>query len=97
MVFQGRPMPALSIFGAFGVVSLGQIFLADTTVSFARTFRWELYVRPTHYVQAMLHVSIYAYLGMYWDGVGRNAPLIVAQVIFGYLCDMLIAWSSGRI
>jgi hypothetical protein len=97
MAYQGRAAPALSIFGAFAVLCVWQIALVSTVSSFARSYRWEAFFRPTHYVQAMLHTSIYWYLSLYWEGVARYAPLIVAQIVFGYLCDMLIAWSRGRV
>jgi Na+-translocating ferredoxin:NAD+ oxidoreductase RnfD subunit len=97
MAYQGRVVPALSIFGAFAALAVWQIALLSTVASFARSYRWEAFFRPTHYVQAALHTSIYTYLGLYWEGVARYAPLIVTQIIFGYLCDMLIAWSRGRV
>ncbi|MSR57590.1 MAG: hypothetical protein EXS05_07950 [Planctomycetaceae bacterium] len=97
MAYQDRTIPALSIFGAFGVLVVWQIVLASVSHSFARTYRWESFFRPTHYVQAMLHTSMFTYLGLYWEGVPRYAPLILTQIIFGYLCDMLIAWSRGRV
>lgn len=97
MASQGRMVPALSIFGAFGVLAVWQIALVSVTESFARTYRWESFFRPTHYVQAVLHLSMYTYLGLYWEGVARYAPLILTQIFLGYLVDMLIAWSRGRV
>jgi hypothetical protein len=97
MLHQGREVPALSIFGAFAILAAWQIALLSMVGSFARSYRWEAFFRPTHYVQAVLHTSIYIYLGLYWEGVPRYAPLIVTQIVFGYLCDMLIAWSRGRV
>ncbi len=97
MACEGRAVPAVSIFGAFGVLAIWQMALVSTVASFSRTYRWEAFFRPTHYVQACLHTTIYVYLGLYWEGVGRYAPLIVTQIIFCYLLDMLIAWSRGRV
>jgi hypothetical protein len=94
---QGRTVPALSIFAAFGIFAVWQIGLASTVLSFAHSYRWESSFRPTHYVQAALHTTIYSYLGLYWDGIARYAPLIVTQIIFGYLFDMLMAWTRGRV
>jgi hypothetical protein len=39
---------------------------------------------------------MFVYLGLYWQAIGSYAPLLVTQIIFGYLCDMLIAWTRGR-
>jgi hypothetical protein len=97
MAVQDRMVPAMSIFGAFGVLAVWQILLASVSDSFDRTYRWELFIRPTHYVQAALHLSMYTYLGLYWDGVGRYAPLILTQIFFGYLLDMLLSWTRGRV
>lgn len=96
MAYQGRTVPALSIFGAAAILVVWQIVLVSAVASFSRSYRWESFFRPTHYVQALLHTSIYTYLGLYWEGVARFAPLIVTQIIFGYLFDMLISWSRGR-
>ena len=52
--------------------------------------------RPSHYVQALVHSSIYAYWGWYWRPVYHEAILILAQIIFVYVLDCLIAWLRGR-
>ncbi|HEU4417481.1 MAG TPA: tetratricopeptide repeat protein [Planctomycetota bacterium] len=54
-----------------------------------------------HYIQACVQFSLYLYWGWYWqqDGVRpiyAQAPLIVAQAIFIYAFDGLLAWSRGR-
>jgi hypothetical protein len=49
--------------------------------------------RPQHYVQAMCHMSIYAYWGWYWPPVYDYAWLLVAQLVFAYAFDMLLWWS----
>jgi hypothetical protein len=49
--------------------------------------------RPQHYVQALCHLSVYAYWGWYWRPVYDYAWLLVAQLLFAYAFDMLLAWS----
>jgi TPR repeat protein len=54
-----------------------------------------------HYIQACVQLSLYIYWGFHWqqDGVRPiyvQAPLIVAQAIFIYAFDALLAWSRGR-
>ena len=44
-------------------------------------------------MQACAHTAILAYWGWYWRGVSDWAPLIVAQLVFAYAFDMLLAWS----
>jgi hypothetical protein len=97
MASQGRTVAALSLLGAFGLFAIWQIVLASISNSFDRTYRWEPFLKGTHYVQAAMHMTMLAYLGLYWVGVPRYAPLIAAQIVFGYLCDMLLAWSRGRV
>jgi hypothetical protein len=40
-----------------------------------------------------MHTSIYVYWGWYWREVYHYAPLIVAQIVFVYVLDMLVCWS----
>jgi hypothetical protein len=58
-----------------------------------RTLTYSVVPRPVHYVQMMMHTSIYVYWGWYWREVYRFAPLIVAQIAFLYVFDMLVCWS----
>jgi hypothetical protein len=49
--------------------------------------------KAQHYIQGLCHLTIYAYWGWYWRPVYDFAPLIVAQLLFAYAFDMLLAWS----
>jgi len=53
-------------------------------------------LRPQHYIQAMVQISLYAYWGFYWRPVYDHVWLIVGQLIFAYCFDMLLAWSRQR-
>ncbi len=44
-------------------------------------------------MQMVMHSSIYAYWGWYWREVYHEIPLIVAQILFVYVLDMLVCWS----
>lgn len=57
----------------------------------ARSLRVEL--RPQHYLQATIQVLVFAYWGYYWRPVYDYAWLLVAQLVFAYAVDMLLAWS----
>lgn len=63
----------------------------------ARGFGVDL-VRPhkSHYVQACVQLTIYAYWGWYWRNVYAEAPLILAQIVFLYAFEALLTWSRGR-
>jgi hypothetical protein len=49
--------------------------------------------RPQHYIQAMCHLSVYAYWGWHWPPVYAFAWLLVGQLLFAYAFDMLLSWT----
>lgn len=57
---------------------------------------WEFYPVRSHYVQALVQLSVYVYWGWYWRNVYAEAPLILSQVAFLYAFDALLTWSRGR-
>jgi hypothetical protein len=52
--------------------------------------------RRQHYIQSLCQLSVYAYWGWYWPPVYDYAPLLVGQLLFAYVFDMLLAWSRGE-
>ena len=50
-------------------------------------------LRPQHYVQALAQVAVLSYWGWHWRPVYDHAWLLVAQLLFAYAFDMLLAWS----
>ena len=53
-------------------------------------------LRPQHYVQAAVQLSVFLYWGYYWGPVYDHAWLLVGQLLFAYGFDMLLAWSRGE-
>ena len=55
-----------------------------------------------HYVQACVQSCLYAYWGYWWldpeghSPIYRQLPLVLAQWVFLYAFDALLAWSRGR-
>jgi hypothetical protein len=49
--------------------------------------------RAQHYVQSLCQFGVYAYWGWYWPPVYDFAPLLLAQLVFAYGFDILLAWS----
>ena len=45
-----------------------------------------------HYVQLVMHSSIYLYWGWYWPHIYHAWPLILIQLLFAYVFDMCICW-----
>ena len=50
-------------------------------------------LRPQHYVQAAVQLSVFAYWGWYWRPVYDHAWLLAGQLVFAYAFDLLLAWS----
>jgi hypothetical protein len=49
--------------------------------------------RPQHYVQSLCQFGVYLYWGWFWPPVYDFAPLLLGQLIFAYVFDLLLAWS----
>jgi TPR repeat protein len=55
---------------------------------------WHL--RRPHWVQVLMHSTIFVYWGMHVELVRDMAPLILAQIPLAYSLDLLISWTRGR-
>jgi hypothetical protein len=53
----------------------------------------QIVLRKQHYVQACAHTIVLLYWGWYWPQVYASAHLILAQLLFAYAFDFLLAWS----
>ncbi len=49
-------------------------------------------VRTPHWVQLLMHSAVFAYWGWHWEQVAAQVPLMLAQVAFAYLCELLTSW-----
>jgi hypothetical protein len=58
-----------------------------------RTLTLEVVLLKQHYVQACAQGSVLLYWGWYWPQVYESAHFILAQLLFAYAFDMLLAWS----
>lgn len=93
---QGNEILFSSFLGAVLVLAawLAFIFITSRRSGEARSF--EILLRPQHYIQAMVQLSVYAYWGYYWRPVYEHAWLLVGQIVFAYTFDMLLAWSRRQ-
>lgn len=87
-----NPRLAASFWAAAGGLSIFLLFLLRKVSSSHRTLVYEYSPRPAHYVQLLMHASVYTYWGWFWPEVYRHIPLIVAQILFVYALDMLVCW-----
>jgi hypothetical protein len=58
-----------------------------------RILTLEVALRKQHYLQACAQLAVLLYWGSYWPPVYAFGPLILAQLLFAYAFDMLLAWS----
>ena len=82
-----------SLWAAAGGLLLWQIalFTRLRRTTAVRSFRTVL--RPQHYLQASVQVAVFVYWGYFWRPVYDHAWLLVAQLLFAYVFDMLLSWS----
>ena len=81
-----------SLLGAAGLLLTGLCALWWSVRTSKRILTYEFVPRRVHWVQMIMHSSVYAYWGWYWRDVYHEIPLILAQVLFLYVLDMLVCW-----
>jgi TPR repeat protein len=82
-----------SFCGVGAVLLAWNAALLTRAVRLGRTLTLEVVLRNQHYVQACAQLSVFVYWGWYWRQVYQSAYLIVAQLVFAYALDALLAWS----
>jgi hypothetical protein len=82
-----------SLGGAAIVLGIWNVALVAAARRRGRELRFEVVARTQHYLQACAQGSVLLYWGWYWPEVYAYAHLIVAQLLFAYAFDMLLAWS----
>src|SRR5690349_14661329 len=70
-----------SFLGAAGFLLAGLCALWWSVNRSGRTLTYEFVPRRVHWVQMIMHSSVYAYWGWYWREVYHEIPLIIAQVV----------------
>ncbi len=90
---QANAVLAQSLQGAALALLAWQIVLAARLRRRGAVRSLEVSLRPQHYVQAAVQLSVFAYWGWFWRPVYEHAWLLVAQLLFAYAFDLLLAWS----
>lgn len=88
-----NPKLLISFLGAAAVLGVWNALLLLAARRAGRTLKLEVVLRKQHYVQASAQASVLLYWGWYWPVVYASAPLLLAQLLFAYAFDMLLAWS----
>jgi len=90
---RANPRLAGSFLGASASLLVFRFVLRLRVARAGRVLSYDIVPRHVHYVQLTMHTSIYLYWGWYWREVYHYAPLILAQIVFVYVLDMLVCWS----
>ena len=88
-----NPRVLLAFAGAAAALAVWNAALALDVKRRHRTLTLEVVLRKQHYVQACAQGAVLVYWGWYWPQVYQSAHFIVAQLLFAYAFDMLLAWS----
>ena len=89
----GNPILARSFWGAAIVLLVWQVALFVRLKGASETRSLSTVLRPQHYLQALVQLAVFAYWGWYWRPVYDFALLLLAQLVFAYAFDMLLAWT----
>ncbi|MCA9541702.1 MAG: hypothetical protein KC620_22550, partial [Myxococcales bacterium] len=76
--------------GLVMLLAVGALALRDRRSG--RRLQIQLWPKREHTVQLVVQLTIFGYWGWYWRPVYEQMPLILAQVVFAYLVDLVLAW-----
>ena len=89
----GNLILARSFWGAAIVLLIWQVALFTRVKGAFEGRSLSTVLRPQHYLQALVQIAVFAYWGWYWRPVYDFALLLLAQLVFAYAFDMLLAWT----
>ena len=88
-----NPILARPFWGAVIVLLVWQVALFLRVKGASEGQSLSTVLRPQHYLQALVQIAVFAYWGWYWRPVYDFALLLLAQLVFAYAFDMLLAWT----
>ena len=96
LYLRGSHTPAASLLGATMGLAIWQAVLIPRQRRDPASFQVEWTVRRQHYLQLFVQACHFCYWACYWGEVRAWAWLIIAQLLFAYPLDALLAWSRGH-
>lgn len=93
---RSNPTLVASFWTAAAALLLWQAWLFTRPAREHPTRAFTVMLRPQHYVQACLQLSVFAYWGWYWRPIYAAALLVVGQIVFAYGFGILLAWSRRQ-
>jgi hypothetical protein len=94
-MLETRPGVRASIFGAAAMLLAWSVLLFGV-LRRGQEVTLEVLPRRQHYLQACQQGLVILVWGYYWREVYHAAPLILAQLLFAYGFDSLLAWTHRR-
>ena len=85
-----------SFVSATAVLAAWLVYLLVLSNRRAEIHDFSIVLRSQHYVQLLIQICLFTYWGYYWRPVYDHALLIIAQLLFAYSFDILLAWSRRR-
>jgi hypothetical protein len=85
---------SVPVFLAMGLCALGMWIRARQRGTPLRV-EWQL--RPNHAFQTALHGSIFCYWLLHWADLAWHIPLILVEIAFCYLLEMLVSWARSGV
>ena len=86
---------ALASSGLFwGIIAWGSLLVVCLSLLYLRGPQLALTpgIRRPHYVQMTVQGGVFAYWGWHWEAVYAEIPLILSQVAFAYLVELIVCW-----
>jgi hypothetical protein len=96
LVQTSQPALARAFFAAGGLLLAWVALLYVTVRRRGETLELTTAVKKQHWIQVLAQVGVLAYWGWYTRMVYAFIPLLVAQIVFAYGVDALLAWSRRR-
>ncbi len=87
---------AYSFAGAGLSLGVWQLWLYLKSRNAAARFTFDVAIRPQHYIQAAVQLSVFIYWGWFWRPVYDHGWLLLGQVLFAYAFDILLSFSRRQ-
>ncbi len=88
---QANDTLAYSFAGAGLSLGAWQLWLHLKSRKTGAQFSFDVVMRPQHYVQAAVQLSVFVYWGWFWRPVYDHGWLLLGQVLFAYAFDILLS------
>src|SRR5208283_1818503 len=80
----GVPLLALSFRCACGVLSIWYLIVVARSRADPAALGVDLQIIRVHWVQMLVHSTIYTYWGWFWAFIYGQVPLLIGQICFAY-------------